>query len=301
MYSIGWLIRMERIRKKITQEQLCHGVCSASYLSKVENGYASASQTTIKMLLERLGLHNEKYIVYKDQREYELDQLMFQVRRSNALGEYEKHNMFLKKIKNMISESDITANQFYILHQCFIDRRCMVDSAIILCNLRDALNLTKPKINCTSLSNELLTFNEAVIINNIAIHTYLSGQQTDAIEILRELKHYYERQVLDYDDSSKVYSIVLSNLCKWIYQEKNYYECISLCDYSLDFAIKYNILDIVVDLSYYKGVSLIEIGQFNEGKNIITQAYYISKLTKAKKQEEIIKNVIIDRYDIVLD
>lgn len=301
MYTIGWLIKNERIRKKITQEQLCHGICSTSYYSKVENGYAAANQIVIKMLLERLGINQEKYMVYRDQREYELDQLKFEIRRSNALSDFILHKEKLIKIKDLITESDHITKQFYILHQCFIERRENINSETILINLIEALSLTKSEIDYFDLTNELLTLNEAVIINNIAIQKYIEGHRLDGIKILRELKKYYEKHYDDYENTSKAYIIVLTNLCKWLYQEKNYFECIGLCDYSLDIAIKYNILDIVLDISYYKGVSLSEIGNIDEGKDYIIQSYYIAKLTKATIQKDIIKKVLYDRYQLRLD
>ena len=137
-------------------------------------------------------------------------------------------------------------------------------------------------------------------LNNIAIQIYSLGQRKEGIIILKELKNYYETKFIDYEYNSKFYAIVLSNLCKWIYQDENYFECINLCEYSLDFAIKYNILDILIDITYYKGNCLIEIGKNVEGKELLFHSYYLAKLTKATQQLEIIKHKLHEKYNVEL-
>lgn len=53
----GMLIYRERNRRNWSQEGLCRGICTVSYLSKIENGKAEPSEEILRMLLERLELH----------------------------------------------------------------------------------------------------------------------------------------------------------------------------------------------------------------------------------------------------
>ena len=53
---IGLLIRRERCRRHWSQQGLCKGVCSVSYLSKIERGRADADYTVLMLLMEKLGL-----------------------------------------------------------------------------------------------------------------------------------------------------------------------------------------------------------------------------------------------------
>lgn len=52
----GLLIRRERLSKNWSQEGLCHGICAVSYLSKIEQGKAEASEEIASQLLKRLGI-----------------------------------------------------------------------------------------------------------------------------------------------------------------------------------------------------------------------------------------------------
>ena len=50
------LIYRERMRRDWSQEGLCKGICTVSYLSKIENGKAEPSEDILRLLLQRLEL-----------------------------------------------------------------------------------------------------------------------------------------------------------------------------------------------------------------------------------------------------
>lgn len=50
----GAVIRRERLRRDWSQEGLCKGICTVSYLSKIEQGKAEGSPDVLRLLLERL-------------------------------------------------------------------------------------------------------------------------------------------------------------------------------------------------------------------------------------------------------
>lgn len=52
----GFLIRRERLRQNLSQEGLCKGICSVSYLSKIEQGQVHAGPEIVERLLQALGL-----------------------------------------------------------------------------------------------------------------------------------------------------------------------------------------------------------------------------------------------------
>lgn len=56
MKEIGKIIKLERKKLGITQRKLCVGICSNSYLSKIENEKIIADNKTIDLLLNRLGI-----------------------------------------------------------------------------------------------------------------------------------------------------------------------------------------------------------------------------------------------------
>ena len=52
----GILVLRERLRRNWSQEGLCSGICTVSYLSKIENGKAEPSEEILVLLFRRLGI-----------------------------------------------------------------------------------------------------------------------------------------------------------------------------------------------------------------------------------------------------
>lgn len=52
----GYRIRRERIQRNWSQEGLCKGICTVSYLSKIEQGKTEASPQILRQLMERMDL-----------------------------------------------------------------------------------------------------------------------------------------------------------------------------------------------------------------------------------------------------
>lgn len=57
--NIGQLIKMERQKQNMKQENLARGICSPSHLSKIENGTTIAGYDVQQMLLQRLNISLE--------------------------------------------------------------------------------------------------------------------------------------------------------------------------------------------------------------------------------------------------
>lgn len=60
----GYVIARERLAKSWSQEGLCKGICTVSYLSKIENGKADPSEQILCLLFERLGLLYQPALEY---------------------------------------------------------------------------------------------------------------------------------------------------------------------------------------------------------------------------------------------
>ena len=52
----GYIIYRERVRRNWSQAGLCKGICTVSYLSKIESGRAEPSEEILRLLLARLNL-----------------------------------------------------------------------------------------------------------------------------------------------------------------------------------------------------------------------------------------------------
>ena len=58
----GYIIYRERLRRNWSQAGLCKGICTVSYLSKIESGKAEPSEEIVRLLLDRLDLEIDQEI-----------------------------------------------------------------------------------------------------------------------------------------------------------------------------------------------------------------------------------------------
>lgn len=56
MSSIGHIIKSERIDQSMKQTTLAKGICSTSYLSKIENSLTVPSEEVVNLLLKKLDI-----------------------------------------------------------------------------------------------------------------------------------------------------------------------------------------------------------------------------------------------------
>lgn len=56
----GILLRLERLRQRKGQKEVCYGICVVSYLSKIERGMVNPDENLVEQLFERLGITYER-------------------------------------------------------------------------------------------------------------------------------------------------------------------------------------------------------------------------------------------------
>ena len=88
----GLIIYRTRIQKNWSQAGLCKGICTVSYLSKIETGKAEPSEEILQLLLDRLGLKINKST------EQEAAELADQGWKLLFEGRHEKLNELLRDI-----------------------------------------------------------------------------------------------------------------------------------------------------------------------------------------------------------
>ncbi len=68
---MGRILRRIRIEQGMTQEALVEGICTAGYLSRVENGSQIPSRQIYQLLMERLGESGYSYAYWQEEEEKE--------------------------------------------------------------------------------------------------------------------------------------------------------------------------------------------------------------------------------------
>ena len=297
-YTIGTIIYENRVRRKITQEELSYGVCTPATLSKIENGIQMPRRKIFEALMQRLGLQTQYYFVPLSSEEMERSNLEYRITRKLSLEEYDYADL-LEQYKRCGAGMDHMEKQFY-----------QYASALLLLGASDklergtellleAIHYTIPDFSmetmhkCTSL-----TFLEITIINNIAINYRKLGRREEAKQMLLFLKEYLESKDIDLEEKAKIYPMILFNLSNWVGVEGRNELAYELCTTGIDFCITHGKLTLFPMLIFNKGYSLAKMNRLDEAIPYFHQACTIFEALKDNERAKLCRKEILDSFSV---
>ncbi|MDE6127905.1 MAG: helix-turn-helix domain-containing protein [Lachnospiraceae bacterium] len=264
IYGIGQRIREERIRQKLSQEDLSYGICAISTLSRLENGVQKPSLKVQEALLERLGCSTENLVFFAHEDEVrkhflEVDMgyhlMNHDMDLQDELEEYEK----------LMLEKDMGSNlekQYYLMVKSMYDLRVKGSSREqAYAMLKQALLLTMPDFKVKDLyAIRLMTLTEINILNNMAVMLYEMKSTGLAIKYMYFLVDYLERSNLSKDILAKRYPLLLVNLAKLEMKIGDFRQSFSWCQKGIAFCSECGKLVPLAALYYYKAVAYAKFG-----------------------------------------
>lgn len=283
VYVVGDFLRETRMRKGYTQEEVSYGICTAASLSRIENGAQKPGRLIMEKLFERLGTENNLFNSFVSREEMEL---------YSAIQELIR-NITDKDISKIESQVDVvelmTKDTTELEHQCLYFAKGELarqrdennDKAMEL--YMKAIHITLPDFDGKNpLRSNLLTFDEIMIINAIAILYAESGNIMLAIQLDMWLKEYMESKIVDGTMKIAKYPMILYNLSNWFGDRNCHTEAFELANQGIDFCIKYGNLFFFPIFLVNKGIALAELGKIDDGKEYLHQAIIIFEATKQK-------------------
>lgn len=160
--TIGRLIHELRTEQGLSLTALCHGLCSKSKLSKIENDALQPDVFLTEALLQRLGISERGFTFWGSERESRLYELKFKLTHTRLLTNEQIEN-YLHQFHSLITKRDTTLMQRYTF-DCNL-----LSSSPEECiqNLHTALAYTLPDFDIRFIYNYHLSHSELSILNNI--------------------------------------------------------------------------------------------------------------------------------------
>lgn len=292
-YRIGEIIREERKRKKISQEELCFGICSVTTLSRIENGNQKPSLKVEEALLERLGHSTENLIFYADENEIKKYHLEDEIRmKMMIMGDVtDLLNEYQKIICVRGTEASLEKQFFlmsFAIQNLYMKNKSLEEVRI---QLFHALRLTIPDYEDKMLEKiNLFTSTEIEILNNLALVYAKEKKSNEAIYIFRYLANSMERNQICNDVRKKHYNMLICNLVKQLEVNENYEEAEIYSQKGIDYCKKCKKLNGFPELLYYNAVANSYLGRNEKAAEGYEQAIALFKLidrkTEAKEIEE---------------
>ena len=285
---LGEVIRQRRVELKLTQEEVCEGICEPITISRLENGKQTPSRNRVKALLQRLGLPDDRFYGLLSAKELEISRLEKEivscnVRFERAEGEEKKaaRAEALSKLQALeqVIDGDDTLSRQLILRSRYLlgtdQGPYGLEEGLAL--LLEAMRLTKPRFDIRQIEKGLYTEQEVKLINNMAQCFIRAGKHLDAIDILRQLLGYLQISWKKIPPHRAHIPFVSYNYARELVIIGRYEEAIEIAEYGREMSVKYgNYLQLPGFLAFL-AESYYNQGKLDESIELYKQSYYLYK------------------------
>ncbi|EMA7401385.1 helix-turn-helix domain-containing protein [Bacillus cereus] len=280
---MGITIKELRIKKNISQSDLCHGICSQSQISKIEKGVIYPSSILLYQLSERLGVDpNSIFALTQNKKLKYTENVKYVMRDCIRQHQYKELYEIVTREKYTNNFQTKEDKQFLIWHEA-IAIYCVNNSTkVALTLLNNALKLTVTNI-------DFLSEREIDILHTMAILHAENKEYKKSITILKRCLNNFNK--LDFPRDKEIKLKIIYNLAKNLSYTYQYEEAIKYIDKGIQLAINLNTFYLLGELYYGKGSNLLKLKQYNEEDvaNNMRKSLFIFELTKNEKKLQIIK------------
>ena len=194
-FPIGEVIRQRRIELGLTQEELCEGIYEPPTMSRIETGRQTPSRTKLNVLLQRLGLPDDRYYALLSDNETKIADLQKEIVSCNVLGKEKKGLEMINELEEIADPQDTTIQQFILRSKVILGK---LENGEIkpysfeqkLEILFQAIHLTSPRFNIEEIDRGLYGLDEVKVINQIALTYSRNDEHKKAIDIYYQLLRY---------------------------------------------------------------------------------------------------------------
>lgn len=236
VFQLGPIIRNRRVELGLSQEDLADGICSVPTLSRIENGERMPTKNHFEMLMQRLGYSAMSLDYFTDKQDFLIHELKFKIRQAYVAKDLFLANKLLVQYKELIEDNSAIDQQFLLLYQTLLNMSKYTNQERIDA-LESALRMTCPSYSNSRLPH-VLSYEEIILLNGIAICYDTPETRYHTITILRALRKYYDNHVINSEEALRTQPMVLYNLSKALGSAGYYDECLEVCDQGIHLAKK---------------------------------------------------------------
>ncbi|MFO6837403.1 helix-turn-helix domain-containing protein [Bacillus cereus] len=287
-YDLGITIKELRIKKNISQSELCHGICSQSQISKIEKGMIYPSSILLYQLSERLGIDpNNIFALTQNKRLKYVENVKYVIKDCLKQKQYKELYEIVKKEKNLNNFQTKDEKQFLMWHEAIAI--FMVDKSI-----KTALDFLNNALKLTLTNSDFLSEREIDIMQTMAIFYAENKEYEKSINIFKRCLTNFNK--LDFPRDKEIKLKLMLNLAKCFDFTYQHEEAIKYIDKGIKLAINLNTLYLLGELFYLKGQCLLKMKQHNVEDVIYNwkKALFIFELTEKEYYTKMLPDELIE-------
>lgn len=221
---------MKREEIGLSQEELADGIISSASLSRIESGTRIPRKENLQAILQRLGYSDAVAGHVFEKEDLRAFLMKYELRQAYILNDFGRTEQLLKEYKSLYADLNPIDRQIYETIDTLLSLHNKETSNIDALNrLESALRLTCPKYTRDNLP-KFLTFEEILILNNVALRLHYEGCTDKTIAIFYHIKGFYDSHLCDVEEAMRTQPMVLCNLAKYLGIAGRYDECIEVCN-----------------------------------------------------------------------
>ena len=286
--DLGITIKELRIKKNISQSELCHGICSQSQISKIEKGMIYPSSILLYQLSERLGIDpNNIFALTQNKRLKYVENVKYVIKDCLKQKQYKELYEIVKKEKNLNNFQTKDEKQFLMWHEAIAV--FMVDKSI-----KTALDFLNNALKLTLTNSDFLSEREIDIMQTMAIFYAENKEYEKSINIFKRCLTNFNK--LDFPRDKEIKLKLMLNLAKCFDFTYQHEEAIKYIDKGIKLAINLNTLYLLGELFYLKGQCLLKMKQHNVEDVIYNwkKALFIFELTEKEYYTKMLPDELIE-------
>ena len=297
VFQLGTVIKNRREELGITQEDLADGICSVPTLSRIENGERMPTKDHFEMFMQRLGYSAMSLDFFTDKQDFQTYELKFKVRQEFVSGNYALAGEHMRELESALKAPTKIDRQFILLHDALINKSKYTNGERLE-QLEAAIQLTCPKFK-SGVIPKVLSYDEIILLNNIAICNHAQGNTAQAIEILTALKEYFDHHVISVEEALRTQPMILYNLSKYLGLSGRYDECIEICDLGIRIARKTGRCSLLGKTLFNRAWALLQRNRTEDrevAKRALKDAIYFSHVIGDQKNLKIMQEFYTESF-----
>lgn len=301
--NAGKIIREARLKAGLTQEQMSDDICSVLTLSRIENNSAGVSPSLFQALMSRAGAPRNIFPVFPNRKDFDCFYTLKRARLYLESWQLQEAYDELLKVKN----ADFSNNKFHYqewlyLQGCLQSRSGSCEHQLIYEIFISALNITKPNIDFSDLSNELFSDIELELLIEISNELLYLSQSDLSYIICSQLESYINNAELSFIERDRLLSQNAIARTKYLLYTHDYNKALETINEYRHLMVVNSENTSLLELNFWTAMSYYYCGNIEKAHQMFNDTFYSARAIESCYATTCLKfvsentSIVIDDY-----
>jgi transcriptional regulator with XRE-family HTH domain len=274
---LGPYIKKLREKMNMSRAELAEGICSVSYISRIESAQRCPSSIILVQITKKLGVTPEYlFRAIESPSSLEISALISQLTLYIERHDFENIKKLIEDNVHKIKDSSLHDMQLISGLKCYSD-------AIISKDYKKGINEIEKAIALTYISGNNPTDIEFALMDMKGFFLLLDGYPESSYNHLTDLKKYINK--INFIHTKFIVTRFYIHLIISCLDTNNLSECFEYLDYGIDYCKKNNTHNALRELYFLKGELFYRLKRKKDFKIWYDKSILLHKLTKSSNYE----------------